>query len=305
MDITAGQTYSFRLMGSRANQEDARYPNDDMPDGQPAVFVVCDGVGGEAKGEVASSIVVQTIGSYMESLNMSEPLGNDDIAKALYEAYEALTNAQTDDNRGMATTLTLLCLHAGGVTAAHVGDSRIYHIRPRVGILYRSNDHSLVNALVHSGNLTPEAAIDHPKSNYITRCLTTDVGSDRQAAADVITITDISPSDYFLLCTDGVTHCADDEALVDIFNSPDSDEQKMECLAMMCRRSPDNSTAFLVPVLSVNAEKEDNIVLADENPPVGTPTKIIDARTDMVAEVKPSKPTIIERLSSFIIDLFD
>lgn len=305
MEIIIGQTYSFRLMGGRANQEDARYPDIDKPDGQPMAFVVCDGVGGEAKGEVASSIVARTIGGYMGGLNPAKSLANDDIAKALAEAYGALAEAQTDDNRGMATTLTLLCLHAGGATAAHIGDSRIYHIRPNAGILYRSSDHSLVNALVHSGNLTPEEAIEHPKSNYITRCMTAGDSSDRQAAADVITITDIEPGDYFLLCTDGVTHCADDETLVDILSSAESDEQKAERLAMMCHRSPDNSTAFLVPVISVCTDKEEDPKPTDEPPVAGTPTRIIDTPVDTTTEVKPARPTVIERLSSFILDLFD
>lgn len=305
MEIIPGQTYSFHLPGGRDNQEDARYPDDDRPGGRPRVFVVCDGVGGEAKGEVASNTVAQTIGDYLSSLDTSKPLTDNDIARALSEAYNALADALTDDNRGMATTMTLLCLHAGGATVAHIGDSRIYHIRPGDGILYRSNDHSLVNALVHSGNITPEEAIDHPKSNYITRCMTADANDDRQTAADVATITDVEPGDYFLLCSDGVVHCADDEALLSLLASADSDEQKMEHLALICRRSPDNSTAFLIPVISVSTDKDDEPDHANEALPAGTPTVVIDKPTGMIAEVKASKPTIIERLSSFIIDLFD
>lgn len=305
MEIIPGQTYSFRLMGGRANQEDARYPDDDMPDGLPTVFVVCDGVGGEAKGEVASTTVTRAMGDYMESLDSAEILTEDDISKALHEAYDALADVRTDDNHGMATTMTLLCLHAGGATVAHIGDSRIYHIRPDVGILYRSSDHSLVNALVHSGNISPEEAIDHPKSNYITRCMTAVDSDDKRTAADVATITDIEPGDYFLLCTDGVVHCVDDERLTALLSSADSDEQKMERLAMMCRRSPDNSTAFLIPVISVSSDKDDGTDLTEETMPAGTPTTIIDKPAGMITEVKASRPTIIERLSSFITDLFD
>ena len=71
----------------------------------------------------------------------------------------------------MGTTLTLLYFACNGVTAAHIGDSRIYHIRPNVGLLYQSRDHSLVYDLFQAGEISYEEMATFPQKNVITRAM--------------------------------------------------------------------------------------------------------------------------------------
>ncbi len=250
MEIFLSQPYSFIDPGRRSNQEDARYPDRDAPQSGNSVFVVCDGVGGQDKGEVASSTVATTIGKYMERHDPSKPFSATDFEKVLRKVHRELYAAASGGRSEMATTMTMVYFHSGGVFTAHIGDSRIYHVRPGVGILHRSDDHSLVNALVHSGNLTPEEAIGHPQSNIITRCLSPG-GNNDSTSVPTLQIRDIEPGDYFFLCTDGVTGCISDERLYEILNSGSSDEVKIDFVKSMSSGSSDNNTAYLIGVKDV------------------------------------------------------
>ena len=80
---------------------------------------------------------------------------------------------------------------------AHIGDSRVYHLRPGQGILFETRDHSLVNDLIKVGELTPEAAKDFPQKNVITRVM--QPNQERRARADIKEITDVRPGDYFFM----------------------------------------------------------------------------------------------------------
>lgn len=251
MRIELSQPFSFCQPGKRSNQEDARFPDTDIPCLSQSFFVVCDGVGGHEKGEVASRTVCEAFASHLSHLRSDEPFGTEDFGKALNHAYASLYKAMNKHTREMATTLAFVCFHSEGVLAAHIGDSRIYHIRPQVGILYRSDDHSLVNALVHSGNLTPEEAEHHPKSNYITRCMGDAGQGEERSPATVVQITDIEPGDYFFLCTDGVLHQVSDEKLVEILSASQTDDEKCKLLATLSQDSIDNNTAYIVPIKNV------------------------------------------------------
>ena len=156
MKIKINQPYSFYQLGRRDNQEDARFPDSDKPENPLPFFVVCDGVGGLDKGEVASRTVCESFEETLSEFDWSEKLEVSDFENALGKAYEALSDVVNSSTKDMATTMTFVGFHRGGATMAHIGDSRIYHIRPEVGIMYRSDDHSLVNALVRSGNITAE-----------------------------------------------------------------------------------------------------------------------------------------------------
>lgn len=188
MKITFAEAYSYHGIGHRDNQEDARFPDhDEVRADSYHSFVVCDGVGGSEKGEVASKLVAGTLGNELEQNLADEPLRVQDLAAALDACYDALAKNTTPRNLGMATTMTMISANLTGVTAAHIGDSRIYHIRPGVGILYRSEDHSLVNALVKAGVVKEEEAENHPQSNVITRCHAQ--WSRRQMSVDTILTT--------------------------------------------------------------------------------------------------------------------
>lgn len=307
MDITLSTTYSFKRIGKRGNQEDARYPDDNSPAGCAPFFLVCDGVGGNEKGEVASNTVCRAFAEILGGRDWSQDFSTDDFSKALSYAYRELDRVADAGHRDMGTTLTFVCFHAGGCLAAHIGDSRIYHIRPGAGILYRSEDHSLVNALVHSGNITPEEAINHPRSNVITRCVSVDGKEEDWAKATVMRIDDLEAGDYFFLCTDGVLESVTDEVLVDILSSTLPDEAKLDRVAELCQASHDNHTAYLIPIASVvreveEIEKEQEPVSAEE----GSSTRAFSRDREQAREVAAGSPTTaLGKVTAFFQRIFN
>lgn len=265
MDIRLNQAYSFHQIGKRGYQEDSRFPSLDAPDKDQRFFVVCDGVGGCDKGEVASQTVCESIGESMSKVDLVDDFTNEDFNRVLDAAYDALDAKTNDSNRDMATTLTFLCFHGGGCTMAHIGDSRIYQIRPSEGILYRSDDHSMVNTMVHNGVLTPEQAINHPQGNVITRYMESVDSDQNRCMATVMRTVDVAVGDYFFMCSDGVLHRVTDDELLEILSSEASDEDKMRLIAHKSEDSEDNNTAYLIsvaevytdPVTAESAEMED------------------------------------------------
>ena len=291
MEIILNQPYSFCQLGKRGNQEDARFPDDNVPQGYKAAFVVCDGVGGQDKGEVASRTVADAFGEYIENIDLSKPFTDEDFSRSLGFAFDALQKRMNGDSKQMATTLTFVCFHSEGVFMAHIGDSRIYHIRPHVGILYQSEDHSLINALVHSGNITPEEAINHPQSNVITRCMGYVAPGQNRPTATTYNIKDVEAGDYFFLCSDGVLHKVDDSKLISILSSDNSDKDKLGYIADLSKNSSDNNTAYLIGVKDVLIELGDAVKSDAEESSISTQsitTVPLQYKQPIVREVEPS-----------------
>ncbi|MBR6283078.1 MAG: serine/threonine-protein phosphatase [Muribaculaceae bacterium] len=251
MDILLNQAHSFILMGQRSNQEDCRYPDTDQPRADQRFFIVCDGVGGEACGEVASHTVCQAMSQELSHHDWKQDLTNTEFGRALDAAYNAL-DAKAAGREQMATTLTLAAFHGGGMTLAHIGDSRIYHIRPAEGIIYRSDDHSMVNTLVHNGLLTPEQASVDPRRNIITRYMSPTAADQTRCMATVLHTADVLPHDVVLLCSDGVLQNIDDEQLLDMVSSASNDRDILEHIKDRCSNNLDNCTATMIRIGQVN-----------------------------------------------------
>lgn len=251
MEIYLNQAYSFHQVGGRDYQEDSRFPDMDKPSVTQRFFVVCDGVGGCDKGEVASQTVCKAFGKSLSDYDFTKDFSNEDFSHVLDAAYSALDSVANQENREMATTLAYVCFHGGGCTMAHIGDSRIYQVRPSEGIIYRSDDHSMVNTMVHNGVLTPEQAINHPQANVITRYMEPVDSDQNRCMATVMRTVDVMAGDYFFLCSDGVLHCFSDEELTDILLSKGDDEEKMHRISVQSKDSEDNNTAYMVSVAKV------------------------------------------------------
>ncbi|MBD5286466.1 MAG: protein phosphatase 2C domain-containing protein [Muribaculaceae bacterium] len=260
MIIELDSVYSFHQLGGRDNQEDSRYPDSDTIAIDCAAFAVCDGVGGCEKGEVASATVCRRIGKLVASHRNTDLFTDQDFRYLLTQCYSALDEVSDKTNRGMGTTLTFLAFHSGGVLAAHIGDSRIYQIRPNEGIIYRSEDHSLVNSLLRSGNISPDEVRNHPKGNVITRCMSATEKNRERDDATVVNLQDVAPGDYFLMCTDGVSGNTDDEGLIDIYSSDRTDEDKYMYLAERSKDSSDNNTAIQIHIglVTIDPQRDDD-----------------------------------------------
>jgi len=252
--------------GRRLKQEDAIYPQLSKVSASSRVFVVCDGLGGHDYGEVASAVVSQCVGSLVEErMSAGEPLSKQMIDEVVAEAHKRLN--ETSERFGntmkpMGTTMVLLAFGDNGVVAAHIGDSRIYHVRPATReILYRSRDHSLVNDLFAMGRLTRAEAQASPKKNVLTRAMI--APPFPQEKADVAFITDVKAGDYFLLCSDGVSGEITDKKLLNaLCNTTLSDPLKIAAIKVMAQDGADNRTALLMPVAAVEHD-EGEILLTD------------------------------------------
>lgn len=260
-------------LGQRPNQEDALYPLADRATMEDRLFIVCDGMGGYEKGEVASQTVCQVLGKWFQDNAIPEtPFVDDLLHLALETAYQKLDKYDNGSQMNMGTTLTLLYIHRHGITAAHIGDSRIYHIRPANTIpnddennrklRYISRDHSLVFDLFQSGEITYEEMINHPKKNIITRAM--QPGEDYRMPPDIIHITDIQQGDYFYLCSDGMLENMGNGELVEIFSLKTSDEEKKQCLIEATKDNQDNHTAWLIHIKNVIHEDTDKALINEE-----------------------------------------
>lgn len=249
MNITIGKSWAVCEKGGRQNNEDSIYPLPEIVNSNQKLFLVCDGVGGSEKGEIASSLACESFQSFFSTFLEEEPSG-EFINKAV-----RYTEARFDDYvnshpeaKGMATTLTMVSVGASGITLAHIGDSRIYQFR-RGKIIYQTEDHSLVNSLVKLGKISKEEALTHPQRNVIIRAIQ---GTEHPTEADVTLLSDIQAGDFFFMCTDGVLEQLKNEDLSDIFSSHSNPEDiKDTIMASCCGKTRDNFSFYILPVQNV------------------------------------------------------
>ena len=229
------QPYFFNEIGKRLNQEDSVYPV--HPSGNDNLFMVCDGMGGHEYGEVASSVVCESIASFFKTAN-KENFSIDMFKRALAFAYDELDKqGDASETKGvMGTTLTFLYLASSKAYIAHIGDSRVYHIRTAEGqsyIINKTFDHSLVND-------------------------------------------DIVAGDYFFLCSDGVLESISDDLLIEILSEDAADSDKLDKIKELCRNgSRDNNSAYLIHIEDIehsNAAQQrdfkgaERVEIQDNNP---------------------------------------
>lgn len=266
MRIKIYQPLAIHELGKRANQEDCIYPIEGKATEDDRLFLLCDGMGGHEHGEVASQSICKSLSSFLlQHAVASEGLEDKLLSDALSYAYQELDKlAIAGDTRQMGTTLTLLYFHSNGCTAAHIGDSRIYHLRPSSHtILYKSRDHSLVYDLYQAGELTYEEMKTFPQKNVITRAMI--AGDRNHPKPDVIHISDIQPGDYFYICSDGMLEQMEDEELLDVFYANVRDEEKRQMLISETSDNKDNHSAYIVHIKEVSHDEVD-VSLVNEEP---------------------------------------
>lgn len=244
--ITLYPPQALHQIGGRSNNEDSIFPRQDQAGQQDRLFLVCDGVGGADKGEVASALVCDYMPEYFH-LHPGATHDRGFIEKALRHA-EGKMNAYLElhpEARNMGTTLTLLSLQKGGAAIAWVGDSRVYQVR-NGKIIYRTEDHSLVNTLIKQGEITEEEAKNHPQRNVIMRAVH---GADEPAKVDVMQVDDIQPDDFFLLCSDGLLEQVSDEVICQTLLKDADPRQIKELFLERCLgNTRDNFSMYLLKI---------------------------------------------------------
>jgi len=263
MIIKILQPQAIYELGQRGNQEDTIYPVLGKATASDRLFIVCDGMGGHEHGEVASGEFTRGLAEYFDhNVKPDEPFHDDMLTDAIAYAYQILDKADDGNFKKMGTTLTLIYIHSGGVTAAHIGDSRIYHIRPGKENLYVSRDHSLVFDLYQSGEISFEEMKTYKHKNVITRAV--QPGEDNRSRPDIIHITDIEPGDYFYLCSDGMLEQMDDDEILRLFSSSESNAAKRQRLIDATKNNADNHSAYIIQVETVQHEEADKLITGNE-----------------------------------------
>lgn len=214
------------------------------------LFLVADGMGGHAVGELASKLAADTIPHqyYRES---DEP-ASEALVNALVEANRVINDRGTHNREfdRMGTTCTAITLGPEGLYIGHVGDSRAYRVRDGL-IEQLTFDHSLQWELIRQGAVKPEDVHLHHPRNVITRCL----GPEAAVDVDLEGPIDIRPGDKYLLCSDGLTgHVADDEIGFILNTLPPKHSAKLLVHLANLRGGSDNTTVVIVQVGDLPAD---------------------------------------------------
>ena len=196
------------IVGKRENNEDAYYV-----DPRDRFFLVADGMGGQSAGERASGLAMEFIPKKLQDIDF-EKSSPDHATKIIDDAitlanYEIMALGELDPKlKNMGTTITFLVQVAGTMFVGGVGDSRVYMLRSN-RLQQLTTDHSLTQALIEAGTLTPEEAVHHRYKNVLYRylgCKECGAGTNpKQIRPEV--------GDRFLICSDGVNGGADDATL--------------------------------------------------------------------------------------------
>ena len=230
------------------------------------LFIVADGMGGHAAGEVASEMAVQIV---QRELAPIRDLDGDDVAQLVGGALRKANRAIHDrtlhevDKQGMGTTASVLVVSGARYMIGQIGDSRVYLLRDG-NFAQLTKDHSYVQEQVDAGFLTPEQARYHPYSNVITRC----VGASQDVEPDIYR-GEVRAGDLYLVASDGLTGMVDDRRLSQLLASRAEPERKVQALISEAngRGGLDNITAIIVQVLDTGAGSG-GVNLTAEVPPV-------------------------------------
>ena len=217
------------------------------------LFVVCDGMGGAAAGEVASALAVETLGAFVQKVGLGKETERGfqprtaGLGKAVEQANRAIVERAERDqaHAGMGTTVVALWIADGLASIAHVGDSRLY-LHNDSGFEALTTDHSLVEAQVQAGLIDREQSLKSQHQNVLLRAL----GREPDTLVE-LGETMIAAGDRLLLCTDGLTRTVTDEALAAALDRFRGDPQGA-CDHLIAAANenggPDNVTAVVVEV---------------------------------------------------------
>ena len=202
-------------VGRRREQNEDAHGEFTLPGGD-LLLVVADGMGGHQGGEVASRIAVEALGHIAQHSPAQDP--REKLHNGLLVAHQrVVTHAESAGIRGMGTTAVAVYLRGNEAYVAHIGDSRLYHLRDGA-ISWRTLDHTRVERMVRMGILTPEQAKNHPDANIVTRAIGHNNPSEGATPEPEVQEEPLLllAGDVIVLCSDGVYDDVTDEELASI-----------------------------------------------------------------------------------------
>lgn len=180
------------------------------------LLVLADGMGGHRHGEVAAQLAIKTITDAFQRL--AKPLLSSPakfLTDHVQQVHDMIENVTQTENlvESPRTTVVVAIIQRGYLYCAHVGDSRLYHFRGN-HLLFRTEDHSIVQSLYNKGMITKEEMATHPYRNKIYNC----VGGEIAPQIDLSDRIELAEGDTILLCTDGLWGCLSDTEIKKILN---------------------------------------------------------------------------------------
>lgn len=247
MKIELYKPLSVFAQGRRDNMEDNIFPAHRAASGNESFFIVCDGMGGHQRGETASKLACEGFAEYFAT-HPAEDVSEQyflDAFSFVQDRFDAYIN-EHKETRGMGTTMVMLYLFNETAAVIHCGDSRCYNFRA-ADLLWRTQDHKLVNELLKQGLISEREMAAHPRSNVITRAI--QGNNILKTQPDIHFINDLKPGDYFFLCSDGIYESISDGQLGEILSAESNDDEKIHIIEELCEgNSKDNYSAFLLKI---------------------------------------------------------
>ncbi len=223
-------------IGRRKVNEDFLYP--EYPNTQNKLYIVCDGVGGIAYGELASKMTALAVQNYIEKV---EVYSKDAIASSIRFANTLIQeySSKHPKTKGMSSTIAMLVQNEEDFFAGWVGDSRIYHIRDGE-ILFKSKDHSYKELLTSMG-------MEEDETKGMGHIITQAVGGKQSIKPGLAEIRNIQTGDYLVLLTDGVLEGVPEIDFLNYFKSQNESETILEQIVNLCsEKSRDNHTLYIL-----------------------------------------------------------
>ena len=244
-DIMKAQAVTDVGQQRKVNQDYLYYTIDKIGN-LPNLFLVADGMGGHKAGDMASKYTVESFVRLVSETIQKDPILI--LSDNVKTVNTLLINkaAESEDYKGMGTTLVAATLQDNVLRIANVGDSRLYVINQE-DITQITRDHSLVEEMVRLGEVRKEDAKDHPDKNIITRA----VGVLPEVIADFFEIS-LKPGDEILMCSDGLTNMIEDDEIRQIVLGQRDIVEKAEKLVETANRNggKDNITVVLIEPFS-------------------------------------------------------
>lgn len=282
----------------RSNNQDSAYAGSNL-------FVVADGMGGHAGGDIASSLAISHIKALdysFESTVSAEIALQDTLVETAADLVE--TVARRPELTGMGTTVSALLMVDDYAVIAHIGDSRIYLYRDDT-LTQITSDHTFVQRLVDSGRITPEEARVHPRRSVLMRVL-----GDMDLTPEIDTfIMPTQAGDRWLLCSDGLSGVVDDAHTARTLKLKQSPGRTADLLLKQALDggAPDNVTLVLVDVGGSHAlhSGTPTVVGAASNPSglIITPAKPSRSGWLVTAKQAANEPTHFEPAASYLEEL--
>lgn len=267
-----------------------RKANEDCGLASAKVIAVADGMGGHAAGEVASSTVIQTFKDQISALPAKAEDFQNWLVSTSNSAHSAIGDlvAADHEKRGMGTTLSSIAVIEDKIGVGHIGDSRIYRLNNHE-LKQISIDHTYVQSLVDSGEITQAAAATHPRRNLLIRA----IDGIHDVAMD-IDLLEVQIGDRFLLCSDGLTGVVSDNEILEQLTKPDLTTAVSQLIELaLVAGAPDNVTIAACEIIDDDEQLNSGI----EPIVVGA----LEMSAPIPIEVKKSKKKLLPTIAAAIL----